>query len=193
MRKRRSFLLAATALAAFSFTAPARANEVWGDGVQVMDDAAMAGLRGGVRLPNGFDIGFGAVVTTYAHGVPALETRLTWTTAGAIVTETTGDIGTKLSSLTPEERATLGLSGLDGLGGVVISDAEGVTALAHNITKGALQNIIINNASGRDLTQTVDVTITLPAFEGMQQALDIERLGMSLGVDIRDQLAGAGR
>ena len=188
---RRALFIATAAAAVLAFAAPARAAEAdgWGDGVEVMDDADMAEARGGIRV-NGIDVGFGAVITTYANGVRALETRLTWTDTGPIVTEALGNLGQRLDSLSPEQRAQLGLEGVTG--GVVIDDADGVTALAHNITKGSLQNIIVNNASGRDLAQDVDVTITLPSFAEVQHGFTNELFGLRVTTDLANMLAGSG-
>ena len=61
---------------------------------------------------------------------------------------------------------------------------QGVTALVHNITDGALQNIIINNATGRDLAQEIDVTLTLPGFELIQESLLVESFGIRLTDDM---------
>src|SRR5262249_9361252 len=139
--------------------------------------------------PNGVDVNFGAVITTYSNGIPALQTLLTWTDAGAFTTQTVGSLGQSLSSLTPEQRNNLGLSGLAGMEGVVIADDSGVTALVHNVSDGSLQNILVNNASGRDLTQTVNLTLDLKDFQATQSMLDLQHLGMRIDADMRDQLA----
>lgn len=161
----------------------AAANEDPWAGLDVMGDSEMAELRGGLRLPNGVDVGLGAIVTTYSNGVPVLQTALTWTDAGAMVDQTIGAIGENLNDMTPEQRASLGLEGYTG--GVVIEDAAGVTALVHNVTNGALQNIIINEASGRDLRQDIAVTLTLPNFEAMQGQFALQQLGLNIDRDLR--------
>ena len=84
----------------------------------------------------------------------------------------------------------MGLDSLAGLNGVVIADANGVTALAHNVSEGSLQNIIINNATGRDLSQTVEVTLQIPNFEATQNAFDLQRFGLRIDADMRAQLTG---
>ena len=94
--------------------------------------------------------------------------------------------------MTPEQLDALGLDGLNGLGGVVIDDEAGVTALVHNITDGSLQNIIVNNATGRDLSQQVDVTLTLPGFELIQNELATEIFGMRLNDDLSPFLTSPG-
>jgi hypothetical protein len=94
-------------------------------------------------------------------------------------------VGRSLDQLSPEGRTALGLDGLDGAGGIVIEDEAGLTALVHNVTDGALQNIIINSATGRDLRQDVELTLELPGFDVIQDALSVELFGIRLGDDMR--------
>lgn len=157
------------------------------DDVVVMDEADMAEHRGGFEI-NGIEINFGAVITTYVNGIPALTTTLTWTDVGTFVEETVGDIGEQVENLTPEARDALGLP--DTASGIVITDQSGVTALVHNITEGSLQNIVINNASGRDLSQDIDVTLELPGFEAMQNSLILEHLGFQIQSDMNSYNPG---
>ncbi len=176
-------LFSAVAFAALA--SPAWANEnAWGEGVEVMDDADLADHRGGLDI-GGIEINFGAVVTTYVNGVPALTTTLTWTDLGTFIEETVGDIGQNINDMTPAELEALGLGGLENGGGIVITDADGVTALVHNVTEGTLQNIIINSATGRDLSQEIDVTLELPGFTLIQDQLILERFGFQLTDDMR--------
>lgn len=177
-------LLAGAALLALSSPAYAVTAD-WGDGVEVMADEEMQGLRGGIAIAPGIDVNFAAVITTSVNGVPALTTQLTWTDVGAFVEQTVGSVGQQIDQLTPEQQHALGVDGLANGNGVVIADANGVTALVHNVTEGALQNIIINNATGRDLSQSVDVTLTLPGFETMQNSLIVEHLGFRITDDMR--------
>lgn len=182
-RPLRLILFAAAASAALC--APAYANDAgWDEGIEVMADGEMDDLRGGFEI-NGIEIGFGAVVTTIMNGQPILTTQLTITDAGAIVDRTMADVGRNISDMTEDERTALGIDGLDDAEGVVIEDESGITALVHNVTEGALQNIIINTATGRDITQDIDVTLTLPNFEFMQGELELERFGMRLLDDMQ--------
>lgn len=158
---------------------PAWAEEAWGDNIDVMSAEEMEAHRGGFEIA-GLNINFGATVTTLVNGVPALVTTLTWTDVGALVEETVGEVGQNIANMSPDQLTALGLNGLENAGGVVIEDELGVTALVHNVTEGALQNIIINNATGRDLAQEIDVTLTLPGFEFIQSQLITERFGIHL-------------
>jgi hypothetical protein len=182
---RRAALLSLCALT-IAMPSTLRADEL--DGVEVIDNATLGDLRGGFAV-GGVDIGFGAVITTYANGELALVTQLTWTDAGAVVQETLGNLGQTIDSLTPEQRAQLGIG--DVTGGVVIADGSGVTALVHNVTEGALQNVILNTASGRDISQHVDVTLTLPGFEDVQKQLGTELFGMRINEDFAHMAATA--
>jgi len=183
MRGLRTTLLSAAAFVALA--GPAWADESgWGDGIEVMAADDLAANRGGIAI-NGIEINFGAVVTTFVNGVPAMTTTLTVTDIGAIVEQAVGDIGQSIDDMTPEQLEALGLGGLEGSGGIVIDDADGVTALVHNVTNGALQNIIINSATGRDLSQEIDVTVELPGFELMQAQLLVESFGIQISEDLR--------
>jgi hypothetical protein len=186
----RRLALAGAAWGALALAAPAHADDPWA-GIEVIADTEMAEMRGGLALPNGLDVGFGAVVTTYVNGLPALETRFTWGDTGPVFSELVGAVGTSLASMTPAQRDALGLGGLDGLGGVVIEDANGVTTLVHNVTEGSLQNIVLNTASRRDLSQHVELTLTLPGFEAVQEGLRQEIYGLRLAQDLANQLGGA--
>lgn len=176
----RTTLLASALVGWIALAAPARADNAWGD-VEVLADADLDTMRGGFSA-GGMEIGFGAVVTTYSGGQMALQTQLTWSDSGLVVAETLGNLGEAIGSLTAAQRSELGIEGLNG--GVVIADETGVTALVHNVTEGALQNVILNTASGRALTQDIDVTLQLPGFEGVQASLLLDLLGMRLHDDL---------
>lgn len=163
---------------------PAWADDAWGDGVEVMGAKELDTHRGGFAIGN-LNVNFGATVTTLVNGVPAMVTTLTWTDVGAFVEQTVGNIGQDIASMTPEQITALGLNGLSNPGGVIIDDEAGVTALVHNVTEGSIQNIIINSATGRDLAQQVDVTLTLPGFALVQSALVSELFGIHLADDLR--------
>jgi hypothetical protein len=185
----RALLLGGVLFAALA--APASADDSWGEGVEVMDVEELDAHRGGFEI-GGVTFNFGATITTLVNGVPALTTTLTWTDVGTFVEETISDLGENISTLTEEQRAELGIDGLENAAGVIITDEAGVTALVHNVTEGSLQNIIINNATGRDLTQEIDVTVTLPGFELIQNALQVEVFGMHVSGDLSPFLTDPG-
>lgn len=180
---RRALLSFCAAAALIGTSAAPAAADAWGD-IEVMDDAEMADMRGGLAIAPGLDVQFGAVITTYAGNQQVLETALTWTDAGAVVEHTYGQIGVPIDSLPADSRALLGIEGMAGAGGVVILDSDGVTAMMHNVTSGVLQNIILNNANGRDLRQDIDITLALPNFEAIQNLNALRHLGLSLDADM---------
>lgn len=190
---RRSLLLGLACAAALMLqAAPAHAtDESWGEGIEVMADDDMDEQRGGFAA-GGIEFGFGAVITTTVDGVPVMQTQLTWTDAGAVIERIIATLGQRLEDMSPQARAALGLEGLDGAGGIVIKDAQGVTAMVHNVTDGALQNILVNTASDRDIRQEIDVTLTLPGFEAIQDAYNLERFGMRVGEDLNSVMIGLG-
>ena len=177
----RAALLSAAAFAALPGVAWANGG-AWGDGVELMTDAEMAEHRGGFEI-QGINVNFGATVTTIVDGVPALTTTLTWTDAGPVIQETMGNLGAA-TSLTPDQLEALGLDPAGGAASVVINDETGVTEIVHNVGDGALQNIIINSASGHAITQAIDVSLELPGFELVQADFVVERFGIRLTDDL---------
>jgi len=189
-RTLRALLVAASALA-LPMVAHATALPVtdpWA-GVEVMDDAAMAEARGGFVLPNGVEVNFAAKVNTYSGGMLALQTDLVVTDNGLLIDHQLGELGQALSALSDADRAELGLAHVNGSSGVVIRDASGVTALVQGLSQSGLQNLIFNTASGRDLRQEIELTITLPGFSSVQEMIGQELLGMRIGDDLNAMIA----
>jgi hypothetical protein len=176
-------LSAAVALAAALVVAPAHADEAaWGDEIAVMADAEMDDLRGGFNV-NGIEIQFGVLITTLLEGVPVLQTRYTIDASGALIEQTMSDLGYSFENLTQEQRAQLGLEGVNGAHGLVLEDDTGITALIHNVSADALQNIVVNTASDRDINQEFAVTLVLPGFEAVQADYNLAHFGMSIDRD----------
>ena len=155
-----------------------------------MSDAELQDLRGGFVVANGVTLDFGAVVRTYVDGQLALESRLTWTESGAVTSRTGGQIAGAVDLAAAMDAAMaqgLDLSGLKDGHGILLSDANGATALVQNL-QGGIQNLIVNNADGRDLRQEIEVTLTLPDLASMQRSYSIERLGAQIGQDVNATL-----
>lgn len=180
----RTLLLATCALGALSGQACAETRD-WGDDIEVMDDTEMEDLRGGFSV-GGIEFGFGAVVTSTLNGVPVLTTQLTMTDTGAIVRQTLNAVGENLAALAPEELQALGLEDAENAAGVVIASESGITAFVHNVANGTLQNILVNTATGQDISQNIDVTLTLPGFEYIQSRLMLEHFGMRISEDLQN-------
>lgn len=186
----RSLLFATAALGVLASPAYA-ADDAWGDGMEVIEDGEMEDLRGGINIA-GIEIGFGATVTSTLDGVPVLTTQFTLTDAGAILRQTLLANGESLSSLTSDQRAALGLNGFSGLDGVVIQGQGGGTAFIHNAATGTLQNIVVNTADGREITQTIDISLQLPGFDLVQQSMMLEHFGMQISEDLQSMSFGFG-
>jgi hypothetical protein len=184
---RTRLLLTLGAVAFIALATPARADD-WGDDIEVMGEEELGGLRGGLVVTPQLAVNFGAQITTFVDGAPVLMTNLTWTDSGRFVEQTVGEIGQRIDELSPEARQALGVEGLSG--GVVVADADGVTALVHNITDTAVQNIIVNTAMGREIRQEVDVQLILPGFADVQANLLLERLGMRISDDMQSVAFG---
>ena len=153
-----------------------------------LSDEELADMRGGFLTAGGITFDFGAVVRTYVSGALALETRLTWTPTGPVTEQVSGG----LPGWTPLPSGGLGtqvggldLTGVpDGAGGLVLTDANGSTALIHNVMNGQLQNMVLNAADNRDIHQDMQILLTLPNFEAMQQEYSLDRLGAQITQDM---------
>lgn len=155
-----------------------------------ISDAELGDLRGGFLMAGGVTFDFGAVVRTYVNGQLALESRLTWTETGPATAQSLGNIPGAVdlgAALDQALAAGLDINALQGGQGILLSDASGATALVQNIQSG-VQNLIINNADGRDLRQEVEVTLTLPNLETMQREYSLDRLGSAISQDINASL-----
>jgi len=189
-RALRTLLLAGVAALALPMTAHAAvaADDPWA-GVEVMEDSEMAAARGGFVLPNGVEVNFAAKVNTFAGGMLALQTDLVITDDGLLIDHQLGELGEALSALSDADKAELGLTNVNAQAGVVIRDTSGVTALVQGMSESGLQNLILNTASGRDLRQEIELTITLPGFASVQEMIGQELLGLRLGDDLNAMLA----
>lgn len=148
-----------------------------------LTDEELGDMRGGYLTAGGVVFDFGAIVRTYVGGALALETRLTWTPGGPLVEQTSGGLPGWTSLPAGGVVGGLDLTGLPaGSAGQVLSDANGTTALIHNV-QGQLLNMVINAADHRDIHQDMQVMLTLPEFESMQHDYSIDRLGSAISRD----------
>lgn len=186
---RRMFIGAALALAAIWSGAPVQAAEDFTAG-QVMNAGELEEVRGGIMTPTGLELGFGAVVRTFVDGSLVLQTRLTWSDTGPVETL---EYGSPLPDITTA--AAAGGVQIEGpaLPGLVINGEGGITAIAHSIGADHIGNLVINNANNRDIRQSTDITLEIPALAQMQaevamQSLDL-RLQDAMRVALRDAAA----
>lgn len=164
-------------------------------GPQALSDEELSGLRGGFSTPNGFTFGFGVVIRSYVDDRLALETRMTWTPTGPATEQTRGDVPgmTDLASaLTSLLNSGIDLRNLGGTsGGVALVSGDGATALIHNVTSGQLQNLIVNNASNRDLRQDMELNLYLPDLATMQASSSAHARAAQLTYDLNTSLIGS--
>lgn len=154
------------------------------DSLAPMSDDELGDMRGGFLTAGGVTFDFGAIVRTYVNGELALETRLTWTPTGPVTEQVAGSLP-GWTPLTLGQVGGLDLTGLSpGSSGLVLSDANGTTALVHNVLNGQLQNLVVNAADNRDIRQDMQVMLTLPDFDLMQQDFAVAQLGSQIFQDV---------
>ena len=153
-----------------------------------LSETELERTRGGFATPLGFDIGFGAEVSTYVDGKLALQTRLTWTSQGAVRTVEAGD-------LTPDLVARAAAKGLNlqpsqGAGVLVDGPGGGATAVLQDLDAKHIAGLVINNASNRDIRQETAINLQLPDFKSLQDSIQATqaqlRLQSALGLAMRD-------
>lgn len=187
--------LAQTSLAQLYVEQTSPAAALTPTGPQALSDEELSGLRGGFLTTNGFTFGFGVVIRSYVDDRLALETRMTWTPTGPATEQTRGDVPgmTDLASaLTSLLNSGIDLRNLGGTsGGVALVSGDGATALIHNVTSGQLQNLIVNNASNRDLRQDMELNLYLPDLATMQASSSAHARAAQLTYDLNTSLVGS--
>ena len=174
------------------------------DGVELMATDEMGGLRGGFISALGVPIQFGADVLTSIDGMPIFQTSFILTDVGlersmiylpdptldmtgvtsveipggTVVEIIGGDTGVEVQDIMPDG---VNLSGLNGTSGFVLVDGTGATAVLHDVATDGLMNVIANTASGVDVRQDLEATITLNDIGNLQSNVRLERLRMELG------------
>lgn len=173
----RSLLAIACAMTAVAFAPRATAQETDPFDMEPLVDDELGNLRGGFFTAAGYTFDFGAVVRTTVDGQPALEQRLTWTPSGAMIEGASG----------------MPASHLPGIGGIGLdlSDATGTTLVGHRLVDGQIQGFIVNSGNNRDIGQDIQINLTLPGFDMVQQNMLAGRLGMRIDTDMATGLVVA--
>jgi hypothetical protein len=130
-------------------------------------DAELDDMRGGF-VADGIQFNFGAILKTTVDGQLAFQTQVTWTATGAQVSQTLGPNTTQGGKVVNGQ-----INGLDAQGlsqDQIAKMNNGATVIIHNTTGGAVQNILLNTASGVTVTQSTQVNLGLPGFAQTQQA-----------------------
>ena len=174
------------------------------DGIELLATDEMGGLRGGFISALGVPIQFGADVLTSIDGMPIFQTSFVLTDVGlersmiylpnpdldmtgvtsveipggTVVEIVGGDTGVNVQDIMPDG---VDLTGLNGTAGFVLIDDTGATAVLHDVATDGLTNVIANTASGLDIQQQLQATITLNDLGNLQSNARLEQLRMELG------------
>lgn len=140
-----------------------------------LSDEELAAERGGLQLPTGMEVGFGASVRTFVDGALVLETRLVWTDQGAAQTQTAPSLAGQGQS----GQITLSDSAAQ-LPGVALNGDGGSTVVLHELSAARIANIVVNTASNRDIRQEVQIDLAIPDLTQFQQAAIQERANMRM-------------
>jgi hypothetical protein len=134
----------------------------------LLTDEELASERGGLKLPTGLEVGFGASVRTFVDGSLVLETSLVWTDQGAVQNQSPSPVG-------PGGQGVTLSGGAENLPGVIVPGDGGSTAVLHELDAERIANIVVNTASNRDIRQEVRVDLTIPELSQFQQSAIQER------------------
>lgn len=154
-----------------------------------VSDEVLAAQRGGFAW-NDMQISFGADIRSFVNDQLALRTIVSWTANGATVDRFVSP------SLTAADAAHI-QAGILTSGGIqmrvgnesVFLANEGQTALIHSTE--AIQNVLINTASGVNLAQQVDATLDISGYDGFRDALAMTRISDAVGSAVSAGSLGA--
>ena len=143
-----------------------------------IDDRELDLVRGGYLTAAGITFGFGASVTTLVDGALALQSTLTVTDGGAILSQRVGQ-ETVIAPLTPATAAAAGFAGLQGAG-VIAKGSSGASAIVQSLNGSQVLNLLLNTANGRTIAQNTAVTLTLPNFPELQRNVAAQQISTNL-------------
>lgn len=142
-----------------------------------VSDEELSQMRAGFFTASGAQFDFGASVLTRINGELALQTNLLWTAGGPQVQQLPGLIG----PITPQAAAAMNTGGGAAVTGMQISNpAGGSTQLFANVNAGQIQNILVNSASGQNITQNTNINLTIYNFQAWQLQLAQSALSSQL-------------
>lgn len=131
-----------------------------------LSDAELRGLRGGMII-NGVDFDFGATVRVFVDGPLVAETALTLNPDGSIARNTTiHDTGstTPFTGGSQLDGSNLHFGNLPNSDGFVISGPNGLSLALNSFKAGEIMGLLANDAAGRNITQTIEVNVTINNF-----------------------------
>lgn len=151
-------------------------------------DAQLDKIRGGIAIPTGLELGFGAVVRTHVDGRLLLESTLTWTDQGPVYAVTHGAETAELGKAAASAGLDLGRGQWRGL---LLDGNGGATAVLHELGADRIVGAVVNTANDRRIWQEIEVTLTLPGLDRLQQQIAQERVGLQLGEALATSLRDA--
>lgn len=153
-----------------------------------LSDEELAVERGGIQLPTGMEVGFGASVRTFVDGALVLESKLVWTDQGAMQSEA----APSLASQRQTGQITLS-DGAAQLPGVAVSGDGGSTVVLHELSAARIANVVVNTANNRDIRQEVQIDLAIPELSQFQQSAIQERASMRMMEAVGAALGDAAR
>lgn len=140
------------------------------DRPRLLSDEEMSEARGGFTI-NGLEVSLGAEMRTYLGGELVLRTIVSWEDSGPQSEQWVSPL------LQPVDAAAM-RAGLLANGNLQMSvnsqpvylTNEGQTALLQRVD-GRLQNMIFNTASGTDLRQEADISLSIANYQDFRTAM----------------------
>lgn len=149
------------------------------ESMERISELDLAEMRGGIDL-GGLDMNFAVDLSTMVDGARVLESTLTVTRAGPVlspvpaptlpgVTRFGPGTDTTVAEVTP---SSVDLSGLakDAIG-VAINDEKGFTSAIHQINDQQIISVVNNQAMGRVIDSRINVNVTVANFSQFQHLL----------------------
>ena len=145
---------------------------------ELLSDDDLAGTRAGYITVDGISFDFGAQLKTFIDGTLALSSQLTLNDSGLKVVQNIGDIPTVVP-LSESAAAGLNLGNIQGDGIVVLGEGGG-TALIQGFSDSQLQNLVINTANNRTITQETSLTFTIQNLPDIQTQMQLHQIALGL-------------
>ncbi len=153
---KRLWLVSALLLAASP--APVRAAEV-------LDDAELADVRGGIDIGPFTNLSFACTMTTSVNGQTVLTTTLNVTPQGEQMTQVAGP-GTQ--NLNTSGQFGINVATLPQSGVVVPGQSGGGTAIIQNAI-GQVMNLVVNTANNQNIVQNTVMTFAASNLSALKQ------------------------
>lgn len=129
---------------------------------QSLDDSVLDGIHAGFADPSGLNVSLGAVMKSYVNGALVLESTMT-VDAGSI--NFNQQLGAGAQPLATTASSALPMAG----SGAVLAGPGGATTFLHGLSDRGLSNMVVNTANGRDIVQSMAITVAIPHLEQLQQ------------------------